>query len=120
VARPVSGGGIPADVPLFKLQFTFSEGGHNDFFQTFTLIKERLHHAREMGLDTRRGNVDLEPPPMYSAGGEGVGSAEPVTTNVATPATPQQIASQVPPPNEPPPGYEEAQASAGRTNTQDR
>jgi WW domain-binding protein 2 len=119
VAKPTSGGGVPADVPLIKIQFTFSDGGHNDFFQTFTLIKERLHHAREMGMDTRGRDVDIEPPPIYSIGGAAEHPRASGGQSAAAPST-QQTSRQPPPPDGPPPDYEEARGSLVNVDLEDQ
>ncbi|RFU27710.1 hypothetical protein B7463_g8612, partial [Scytalidium lignicola] len=134
--RPVAGGGIPPSHPLVNLKMTFREGGAFDFHTLFEQIKEKVQHAYSVAqeLGTTRNNMnladlDLENLPAYEpAPANGVnivpGSAVPRTPHSA-PVTPQ---NEEPPelngpaesssrdnftaPDEPPPGYEEAQIQA--------
>ena len=111
---------------------TFREGGAFDFHSTFEQIKERLYQAytiaRESGqtgtgsMEVNLANVHLEQLPAYEPVRE-VEEEEPtilspvprrpselrspMTTGPAAPRTGEFTA-----PDEPPPGYEEAQAQA--------
>jgi len=135
--QPVHGGGIPTPsggVVDFKL--TFKDGGAFDFHTHFERIKERLQQAVEVsrihgdgaggsagamnGVDV--SNINVEDLPVYSEQSDG-----PLLSPVAA-SIPQQLPVQSPvdttpgarpqprptdnafsPPDEPPPGYEEAQ-----------
>lgn len=118
---PVSGGGIPPDIPRIEVRFTFSDGGMMDFNEAYIRLRERLFQYQEMRREMGGGDdIPDEPLPAYEA--------------TSTPATP---ATEVPPalapgpvtnltaeasrarrsdssasrrPDEPPPGYDEAQA----------
>lgn len=102
---------MPADIPRVELKLTFKEGGHNEFMQRFGELKERLEHVRRLQQETGQlVNIPDEPLPAYEAT-EGGGAA--ASTNLA----PQQAisrsassGSQNRRPDEPPPGYDEAQA----------
>lgn len=128
--QPTQGGGIP--IPpggVVELKFTFKEGGAFDFHTGYERIRERLQQAVEVsringdGSGSSRGamngvdvsNVNLEELPAYQEEGDG-----PLIAPIA-PIIPQQTRAQangggrIPPgdtPNEPPPGYEEAQISS--------
>lgn len=69
----------------------------------FEWLKERLHHAQELGLFPGQ---NLEPPPPYDPNAPGP-SAGPASTQTQPPQQPPQ-----PTPNEPPPDYVEAQTQA--------
>ena len=126
--RPVAGGGIPDNHSIVELRLTFKEGGAFDFHTTFEQIKERVHQAysvaRESGQQGTNSidlaSVHLEQLPAYEAAPEAPREAEgpiihspiPVRRGSVVPAT--TILGSVPqvsPPNEPPPGYEEAQGN---------
>lgn len=116
-----------------ELKFTFKEGGAFDFHTGYERIRERLQQAVEVsringdgsgssraamnGVDV--SNVNLEELPVYQEESDG-----PLIAPIA-PLIPQQSSAQahvqangegrIPPgdtPNEPPPGYEEAQISS--------
>ncbi|OBT71245.1 hypothetical protein VF21_09471 [Pseudogymnoascus sp. 05NY08] len=128
--RPVAGGGIPPSLALIDLRMTFREGGAFDYHNVFELIKERLHQAVQAARDAGRnvggaGGVDqevlqglhLEQLPAYepAAVAPGAGAAggareaPPPPVDAQPRAEPETAAAQ---PDEPPPGYEEAQAQA--------
>ena len=66
--KPVSQGGIPADLPRVSLKLSFMEGGHNDFWAKFEQIKERLHHARDLERELGHRVLNPEEPlPAYEA-----------------------------------------------------
>lgn len=117
---------------------TFKEGGAYDFLATYERIKETLYQvaetARESGRVTDLSELDLEPLPAY----EEIEQGTPATPNVQrpTPISPTRISrpyatqngaatsltnsrpstEPFPPPNEPPPGYEETQQSSVTDN----
>jgi hypothetical protein len=107
--KPVAGGGLPLDLLRVEVKLTFKDGGHSDFQSKFELIKERLHHARELELETGQTlNVTDEPLPPYEASHrntESRGVARPPGQSQPPPAA-------HPAPDEPPPNYVEAQAQA--------
>jgi hypothetical protein len=116
VVRPVPGGGIPMNIPRIEARLIFREGGHSDFQAKFEWLKERLHHAQELGIIPGQ---NVEPPPPYdpispvtsggpSSGGPGPGAS---AGGVSGGATDQRQPPQ-PAPDEPPPDYLEAQAQA--------
>ncbi|KFY73341.1 hypothetical protein V499_06570 [Pseudogymnoascus sp. VKM F-103] len=114
---------------------TFREGGAFDYHNVFELIKERLHQAVQAARDAGRsvggagGGMDpgvlqglhLEQLPAYepaaatavAPGTEAAAADEVRRASVVdgqTTAEPESAAAQQP--DEPPPGYEEAQAQA--------
>lgn len=130
LCKPVPGGGIPPNNAAVELRFTFREGGAFDFHSTFEQIKERLHHAYTMARESGRQNVvdvDLEQLPAYEPAQEVESEDEGPRILSPIPTRPQardsgaadalQNRTETSPPNftapdEPPPGYEEAQAQA--------
>ncbi|KAK4453901.1 hypothetical protein QBC34DRAFT_393719 [Podospora aff. communis PSN243] len=111
VVRPVPGGGVPMGIPRIDVKLTFKDGGHSDFQSKFEWLKERLHHAQELGMTPGQ---NFEPPPPYdpdapgpSSGGPGLGGS----TNTQAGAA-DQNQPPLPAPDEPPPDYLEAQTSA--------
>ncbi|KXX81583.1 hypothetical protein MMYC01_202736 [Madurella mycetomatis] len=102
VVRPVPGGGIPMHIPRIDVKFIFRDGGHSDFQTKFEWLKERLHHAQELGV---LPSQNIEPPPPYEAGGPGPSDSVPAGSQ--TQDQPPQ-----PAPDEPPPDYVEAQTQA--------
>jgi hypothetical protein len=130
--KPVSGGGIPPTTSAVELRLTFREGGAFDFHSTFEQIKERLYQAyqvaRESGqtgtgsAEVNLANVHLEQLPAYEAARE-VEEEEPTIlspvprrpSELRSPMTNEPVAPSpggFTAPDEPPPGYEEAQAQA--------
>ena len=108
--RPVPGGGIPMHIPRVDVKFIFRDGGHSDFQTKFEWLKERLHHAQELGLIPGQ---NLEPPPPYelnTAGPSSSGASG--NTPAGTQQQPQQQQPPQPAPDEPPPDYVEAQTQA--------
>ncbi|KAM7199470.1 hypothetical protein V8F33_004497 [Rhypophila sp. PSN 637] len=115
VVRPVPGGGIPMDIPRIEAKLIFRDGGHSDFQAKFEWLKERLHHAQELGMVPGQ---NLEPPPPYDASAppsssSAVGRQQPSSDGPEpnVPPTGQHQPPQ-PAPDEPPPDYLEAQAQA--------
>ncbi len=134
-AKPVPGGGIPATHTLIDLRLTFKDGGAFDFHTVFEQIKERLYHAYTIARESGHGstaedlaNVNLEQLPAYEAAREEERDESPpilsprplhpgvdsdvhgTESSLETPPPPH--ATQFTAPDEPPPGYEEAQAQA--------
>ncbi|KAL2016848.1 hypothetical protein VTK56DRAFT_2923 [Thermocarpiscus australiensis] len=107
VVRPVPGGGIPMHIPRIDVRFIFKDGGHSDFQAKFEWLKERLHHAQELGIIPGQ---NLEPPPPYEPSGPGPSSGQSGT--VPTSVSTEQQQPPPPGPDEPPPDYLEAQAQA--------
>ncbi|KAL2258357.1 hypothetical protein VTK26DRAFT_8367 [Humicola hyalothermophila] len=105
MVKPVPGGGIPTHIPRVEVKFIFKDGGHSDFQLKFEWLKERLHHARELGYPL---GENLEPPPPYEPNAPGPSSGDGSTSA----QTPQQQQPPQPTPNEPPPDYVEAQTQA--------
>ncbi|RDA87834.1 hypothetical protein CP532_2954 [Ophiocordyceps camponoti-leonardi (nom. inval.)] len=108
---PVSGGGIPPDIPRIEVKFTFSDGGMTDFNETYIRLRERLIQYQELRRETDGGaDIPDEPLPAYEAQGT---SQQPDASSV-THNPPRNIRSDSSAsrraPNEPPPGYDEAQA----------
>lgn len=129
LCKPVLGGGIPPSNTAVELRLTFREGGAFDFHSTFEQIKERLHQAYEVARESGRQNVvdvDLEQLPAYEPAREVESEDEGPRILSPIPTRPQgrdsdgeelQNATETSPPNftapdDPPPGYEEAQAQA--------
>ncbi|EHK99888.1 putative UPF0664 stress-induced protein C29B12.11c [Glarea lozoyensis 74030] len=128
--KPVSGGGIPATHSAVELKLTFKEGGAFDYHTIFEQIKERSHQAYTVARDNGQngiadaGNIHLEQLPAYEAPANNarepdeprILSPVPVRpTGPPAPAVSSQAtttAANLPAPDEPPPGYEEAQVQA--------
>jgi len=99
-------------IPRIEAKFTFKDGGHNDFQHKFEWLKERLHHARDLGMAPGQ---NFEPPPPYDpavpGSTSGASDAEGGASSARAGASDQNQPPQ-PPPDEPPPDYLEAQTSA--------
>ncbi|KAK7446881.1 WW-domain ligand protein [Colletotrichum acutatum] len=118
---PVSGGGVPADIPRVEVKMSFKEGGHSEFRQRFEELKERLEHVRRLQQETGQTvNIPDEPLPAYEAT-EGGGAAPSNLAPQQQQQQQQQEESAGRPassggqnanrrPDEPPPDYDEAQA----------
>ncbi|KAK0742430.1 hypothetical protein B0T21DRAFT_409241 [Apiosordaria backusii] len=117
--RPVPGGGIPMHIPRIEVRFIFRDGGHSDFQNKYEWLKERLHHAQEMGLNPGQ---NLEPPPPYEDNAPGPSSGPSGSAPAGTMGTSQADQPQPPPtvPDEPPPDYVEAQTQAISTQYEER
>jgi len=116
------------------MRLTFREGGAFDFHTIFEQIKERLHQAHTVARENgQRGvvDVDLEQLPAYEPArevereeedGPRILSPTPVRPQVngSIATIPSTATTNMPPPSsagfaapdEPPPGYEEAQVQA--------
>ncbi|OHE90388.1 WW-domain ligand protein [Colletotrichum orchidophilum] len=112
---PVSGGGVPADIPRVEVKLSFKEGGHSEFRQRFEELKERLEHVRRLQQETGQAvNIPDEPLPAYEATeGGGVAPSTIAPQQQEEPAgrpasSGGQNANRRP--DEPPPNYDEAQA----------
>lgn len=114
LVKPVSGGGIPADVPRVEVKMTFKDGGHEAFREKFETIKERLHHAREIQAETGQLITTDEPLPQYEAAAASCSGSGSSQANLVAPAAASErpTSHNQPAPDEPPPDYEEAQAQA--------
>ena len=148
ILKPVTGGGIPAHHAFIQVKMTFKDGGAYDFHRIFEEVKEKTQHAvesaRDTGLQADLSNVPLEQLPAYEEAGSGIVAAprnEAEATPIVSPrptrpgqgsqltapaqsdgppcASPTQ-AQTMPPPNEPPPGYEEAQSSSVMNSLEER
>ncbi|KAF3761311.1 hypothetical protein M406DRAFT_347784 [Cryphonectria parasitica EP155] len=113
-AKPRPGGGIPGGIPRIELTLIFNHGGIDAYHSKYSLMYERLNHARDVGRETgARITVHDDDLPPYTPAGAGAAPAqspsEPPSTEA--PAQAQRQQSQ-PTPAEPPPGYDEAQAQA--------
>jgi hypothetical protein len=95
-------------IPRIEVKFVFRDGGHSDFQTKFEWLKERLHHAQELGLVPGQ---NLEPPPPYELNTPGPSSSGASGEAPADTQTQQQQPAQ-PAPDEPPPDYVEAQTQA--------
>lgn len=134
--QPVNGGGIPTPSGgVVELKLTFKDGGAFDFHTQFERVKERLQQAVEVsridgdgaggsagamsGVDV--SNINSEDLPVYQEQSDGpllppIASAmpqQPVQQPEDTPPgslpRPRPTDNALSPPDEPPPGYEEAQ-----------
>lgn len=123
------GGGIPPNNAAVELRFTFREGGAFDFHSIFEQIKERVHQAYTVARESGRTtvvDVDLEQLPAYEPAREVESEDEGPRILSPVPTRPHvrdsgaealREPTETSPPNftapdEPPPGYEEAQAQA--------
>jgi hypothetical protein len=125
---PVSGGGIPSQHAELDMVMEFKEGGAFDFSSIFERLKERLRQAVDVARESGAGGEDgrsvdmntvhLDELPRYEDSGgyarvqeqsaPSVQAPMPTSPQRATPlASPQ--AQNFEPPDEAPPGYEEAQ-----------
>ena len=130
-AKPRAGGGIPGDVPRIEILLIFNHGGVEGFHSKYSLMYDRLTHARDVARETgTRITVHDDDLPPYSAAGAGGAPEEPspgqsaqassaTTQNQAQTQTQQTQQSQ-PTPNEPPPDYDEAQAQAVEQQFEER
>lgn len=114
--HPVPDGNIPPDYFIVNLKLTFKDGGSSEFESKFVEMKARLHHAAQIAEESGQRNWALhvhdEQLPEYTAAqGQGPADHSPSTANDANDATRQAETSQGLP-DEPPPGYDEAQAQA--------
>ncbi|KAH8904384.1 hypothetical protein BR93DRAFT_143216 [Coniochaeta sp. PMI_546] len=121
IVKPVTGGGIPVDLPRIEVRLIFKEGGHSDFQSKFELLKERLQHARELEQETGQSLIvtDEELPPYEPASGSSNPPQPPSSADAGHATMSSQGGSssqgQQPPqpgPDEPPPDYIEAQSQA--------
>lgn len=111
-ARPRPGGGIPADIPRVEALLIFNDGGMDAFHSKYSIMYERLLHARDVTRETgARVTVHDDDLPAYSppAAGATVSSQ---SAPVQPPATETGDCQPQPTPDGPPPGYDEAQAQA--------
>jgi hypothetical protein len=109
---PVSGGGIPPDIPRLEVKFTFSDGGMMDFNEAYIRLRERLYQYQEMRREMGPGaDVPDEPLPAYEAPSAQSAAA---SASASAPADVRpnrsESAASARAPDEPPPNYDEAQA----------
>lgn len=105
---PVSGGGIPPDIPRVEVKFTFSDGGMMDFNEQYIRLRERLYQYQEMRREMGPGaDVPDEPLPAYEA--NQATEAEASLAPAPQPVRSDSSASRRGP-DGPPPAYDEAQA----------
>lgn len=140
--QPTQGGGIPTPpTGVVEIKLTFKEGGAFDFHTNFERVKERLQQAVEVsrmdgdGASTSRaginvGTVDLEELPAYQEESDGPLISPVVAVPVQQSAVqrdsgvaveddrPRPKPTDVP--DEPPPGYEEAQMEGLREEVERR
>ncbi|KAL8793593.1 MAG: hypothetical protein Q9195_003856 [Heterodermia aff. obscurata] len=137
ILRPVPGGNIPPHHAFVEIKMTFKEGGAFDFSSTYERIKEQMAQALDIARESGRAGAgglpaaDLEQLPAYEENGTS-SSLPPLATAQASINTPiashapaqdathaepvdesqvnAEINQEYPPPDEPPPGYEETQA----------
>ncbi|RCI10257.1 hypothetical protein L249_8524 [Ophiocordyceps polyrhachis-furcata BCC 54312] len=108
---PVSGGGIPPDIPRIEVKFTFSDGGMTDFNEAYIRLRERLFQFQELRRETGGGaDIPDEPLPAYEAQGASQPDASSVSHNPPRNIIRSDSSASRRAPNEPPPGYDEAQA----------
>lgn len=106
----------------------FNHGGVEGFHSKYSLMYERLSHARDVARETgTRITVHDDDLPPYSATGAGDAPGQPLPEQPAqaSSATPQsqaqtQTQQTQPTPNEPPPDYDEAQAQAVEQQFEER
>lgn len=118
IVKPVTGGGIPADLPRIDIRLTFKEGGHSDFQSKFELLKERLQHARDLERETGQTLIvtDEDLPPYEPASGVSnpppPQQPPPSAAAASEGSSARQAQPPQPGPDEPPPDYIEAQSQA--------
>jgi hypothetical protein len=98
------------NIPRIEAKFTFNDGGHGDFHAKFEWLKERLHHAQELGIIPGQ---NVEPPPPYDlepgpSSGAPTAQATAGDTSTSTTGQQQQPQPPQPAPDEPPPDCVEA------------
>ncbi|WEW60760.1 hypothetical protein PRK78_006248 [Emydomyces testavorans] len=146
VVQPVVGGGIPPSNIALQLKMTFKDGGAFDFHCSFERITERLQQvveqARESGTASadrsqRAGayngvnftEVHLDELPAYEAPNSTTIPNPPLFSQDPLPGDSMHLnqrSQRTPleerfePPNEPPPGYEEAQQQGVANDLEDR
>jgi len=121
LVKAVPGGGIPSSQPYVELKMVFSDGGAFDHQSIFEQIKERLSQALEASRasgasqagQVDMSNVHLEQLPAYEpAGATAQASLATSSTTQDSVIADARAPSPAPNPDEPPPGYEEAQVAA--------
>lgn len=113
-ARPRPGGGIPADIPRVEALIIFNNGGVSQFHSKYSVMYERLLHARDVMRETgARVTVHDDDLPAYTPAAADASVSTP-SVPVQPPPTPAETVASQPQmtPDEPPPGYDEAQAQA--------
>lgn len=127
--QPTQGGGMPIPAGgVVELKFTFKDGGAFDFHTCYERIRERLQQAIDVsrvdgdgsgssgsamnGVDV--SNVNLEELPAYQERGDGplIPPIAPTAQPISTQSNAQERSRPGEMPEEPPPGYEEAQMAS--------
>lgn len=71
---PVSGGGIPPDIPRIEVKLTFSDGGMMEFNETYIRLRERLFQwaeiSSELGAGSASSDIPDEQLPAYTGPSE--------------------------------------------------
>lgn len=115
-ARPRPGGGIPADIPRVEALLVFNNGGVSQFHSKYSVMYERLLHARDVMRETgARVTVHDDDLPAYTPAAAGASVSTPSAPFQPPPALVVEDDAAGRPqltPEEPPPGYDEAQAQA--------
>ncbi|KAG5931639.1 hypothetical protein E4U53_001669 [Claviceps sorghi] len=107
---PVSGGGLPPELPRIEVKFTFSDGGMMEFNEAYIRLRERLFQYQDMRREMGPGaDIPDEPLPAYEASENQPAAGTSSSLNVAG-NVPSDSSSSRRAPNEPPPNYDEAQA----------
>lgn len=119
--KPVTGGGIPVDLPRIEVRLIFKDGGHSDWQSKFELLKERLQHARDLERETGQSLIvtDEELPPYEPGDSSSNPPQQPANMDVGSPgagsggnSSSREGQPPQPGPDEPPPDYVEAQSQA--------
>jgi WW domain-binding protein 2 len=118
--RPVPDGNIPPEISRVKIKLVFNDGGFDKFQVKFVEINGRLHHAAQLAQETGQTHLlqtvhDEQLPeytgPAVESSAEVMATRTTEVTQQANEASQREEANQ-PVPEEPPPGYDEAQAQA--------
>jgi hypothetical protein len=120
--RPVADGNIPTEISRVRIKLVFNDGGFNDFQVKFVEINGRLHHAAQLAQETGQTHLlqtvhdeqlpEYTGPTAESTNSSDIGAGRHTeVAEAADEASRRQQADQ-PLPDEPPPGYDEAQAQA--------
>ena len=142
ILLPVTGGGLPAQHAYVEIKMVFKDGGAFDYHSNYERVKETLTNAietaRESGqisgpsqnVDLSSLNLDQLPayeeisapatstpivqPTPIAPGRVQTQAQQQAQTGPASRPLPTETSNQtsLPPPNEAPPGYEEAQQSS--------
>ncbi|TLD26823.1 hypothetical protein PspLS_04516 [Pyricularia sp. CBS 133598] len=112
LVRPVTGGNVPQGLPRLEIKLTFKDGGWSDFREAYQTIRDRLQHAQDIRAETGQVIAVDEDLPQYEESPSNPPASSTQPSGLAAPSQPSRTSSTQPQPDEPPPGYEEAQAQA--------